>query len=98
MKTKHALIIAALALGTWGIARAEEAKPTAPAYPLDTCVVSGEKLGSMGDNYVFEHKGQQVQLCCKSCLKKFNKDPDAYAAKIAAAAKANEAPAPAAPK
>jgi YHS domain-containing protein len=98
MNTRHALIIAALALGTWGAARAEEAKPAAPAYPLDTCVVSGEKLGSMGDAYVLEHKGQQVQLCCKSCLKKFNKDPDAYVAKIAAAAKAKAAPTPAATK
>ena len=93
-------LIAALALALVAAAplRAEEAKSTAPAYPLDTCVVSGEKLGSMGDAYVLEHKGQQVQLCCKSCLKKFNKDPDAYVAKIAAAAKAKAAPTPAAPK
>ncbi len=30
MNTRHALIIAALALSTWGAARAEEATPAAP--------------------------------------------------------------------
>lgn len=30
MHSRHALIIAALALGTWGAACAEEAKPAAP--------------------------------------------------------------------
>ncbi len=85
MNARHVLIIAALTLGVWGAARAEEKKPAAPAYPLDTCVVSGEKLGSMGENYELEHNGQKVVLCCKSCLKKFNKDPEKYLAKLAAA-------------
>src|SRR3989442_105896 len=43
------------------------------AYPLDTCVVSGEKLGEHGKPYVFNYEGREVQLCCKSCLKDFNK-------------------------
>ena len=51
-----------------------EVKP----YPLDTCLVSGEELGSMGDAYVFVHKGQEIKMCCKKCLKKFNADPDKY--------------------
>jgi len=51
-------------------------------YPLDTCVVSGEKLGSMGKDYVFTHEGQEVKLCCKSCLKDFKKDPAKYVKKI----------------
>lgn len=98
MNYRPLLATLAFTLLAYSATRAEEAKPAAPAYPLDTCVVSGEKLGSMGDSYVLEHKGQQVQLCCKSCLKKFNKDPDAYVAKIKAAAAAKAAPAPAAPK
>ena len=57
----------------------------AKAYPLDTCVVSGEKLGDMGKAYVFAHDGHVVKLCCKSCLKKFNADPAKYLKKIAEA-------------
>jgi len=47
-------------------------------YPLTTCVVSGEKLGEMGAPYVHKHNGKEVRLCCKNCLKDFNKDPDKY--------------------
>ena len=54
---------------------------------LTTCPVSGEKLGEMGDAYVFTYKGQEVKLCCKSCKKKFDKDPEKYMAMIRAADK-----------
>lgn len=60
---------------------------TADNYPLATCPVSGEKLGEMGDPYVIEHEGTTVKLCCKSCLKDFNKDPDKYIGMIKAAEK-----------
>lgn len=55
----------------------------APAYPLDTCVVSGEKLGSMGKPYDYTHKEEGkpdrlVRFCCKMCLGKFKKDPAKY--------------------
>lgn len=53
----------------------EPAKPTVKPYPLDTCIVSGEKLGDMGKPVVFEYQGQEIKLCCKSCRKKFDKDP-----------------------
>ncbi|MGK0190125.1 MAG: hypothetical protein ACI9R3_005945 [Verrucomicrobiales bacterium] len=51
-------------------------------YPLTTCVVSGEELGSMGEPVVKEHNGKTVKFCCKSCLPKFDKDPETYMAKI----------------
>lgn len=51
-------------------------------YPLKTCVVSNEKLGSMGKSYVHKHEGREVQFCCKSCLKDFNKDPKKYLKKL----------------
>ena len=53
-----------------------------PAYPLTTCVVSDEKLGSMGKAYVHQHEGREVLFCCKSCIKSFNKDPKQYLKKI----------------
>ena len=50
----------------------------APAYPLTTCVISGEKLGGMGKPVKVTHDGTEVQLCCKSCLKDFKADPAKY--------------------
>ncbi|MFM2294923.1 MAG: hypothetical protein RLZZ350_1336 [Verrucomicrobiota bacterium] len=63
-----------------------EAKPEAkPSYPLTTCVVSGEKLGEMGQPYVHTYEGREVKFCCKGCVKDFNKDPKKYVAKLDAA-------------
>jgi len=61
--------------------KSEKAKP----YTLKTCVVTDEKLGEMGDAYVFVHEGREIKLCCKSCLKDFKKDPAKYIKKIEAA-------------
>ena len=52
------------------------------SYPLTTCVVSGEELGSMGDPVVYDHNGITVKFCCKQCLPKFKKDPGTYVAKL----------------
>lgn len=60
-----------------------EKKPK--AYTLKTCAVSDEKLGGMGDPYVFVHEGREVKLCCKGCLKDFKKDPAKYVKKVEAA-------------
>jgi hypothetical protein len=86
-------------------AASTEAKPG--AYPLETCVVSGDKLedGDMGPpvDYIFKQAGQPdrlVRLCCSSCIKTFNKTPEKYLKLIdeAAAAKARgEKPKEAAP-
>jgi hypothetical protein len=73
----------AFALVAAHAAEASKAKP----YPLKTCVVSGEKLGEMGTPYVLTHEGREVKLCCKSCLKDFNKEPAKYVKKIEAAEK-----------
>lgn len=53
------------------------------AYPLDTCVVSGEKLGEMGPpiDYIYKEAGKPdllVRFCCKMCIPKFKKDPAKY--------------------
>lgn len=75
-------------------------KDAAPAakednYPLKTCVVSGEALGSMGDyvNYVHKEAGKPdriVRFCCDGCIDDFKKEPARFLKKIddAAAAKA----------
>lgn len=56
--------------------------PVAGAYPLTTCVVSDEKLGGMGEPFVFMHEGKEVRLCCKSCLDDFNAEPAKFMAKL----------------
>ena len=67
---------------------AAEAKNVKP-YPLETCVVSDEKLGTDPSMkpYVFVHESQEVKLCCKPCLKDFKKDQAKYLKKIADAQK-----------
>lgn len=59
-------------------APAQAAKP----YPLDYCVVSGEKLGGMGEPVVRVYEGQEVKFCCPSCIQKFDADPAKYLAMI----------------
>lgn len=57
-----------------------------PLYPLQTCVVSGEKLGGdMGESIDIVYGNRLVRFCCKGCIGKFKKDPAAYLAKIDAA-------------
>jgi YHS domain-containing protein len=58
----------------------QTAKPK--PYPLKTCVVTDEKLGEMGDAYVFVYEGREIKLCCKGCLKDFKKEPAKYVKKI----------------
>src|SRR5512138_2657529 len=77
-----ALAIAVLAGPFVSMAADQKTKPKLKPYTLKTCVVSGEKLGGMGDAYVFEHEGREIKLCCKSCLKDFKKDPAKYIKKI----------------
>lgn len=62
---------------------AQVAANTVADYPLETCVVSGEKLGEMGKpiDYVYKEAGKPdrlVRFCCKMCIGKFQKDPAKY--------------------
>ena len=80
-----ALLLSGLAAESGKSGDTKNAKP----YTLKTCIVSGEKLdGDMGKPYVFAYQGQEFKLCCKSCLKDFNKEPAKYVKKLADAQKA----------
>lgn len=60
-----------------------DAPPAATtAYPFDSCIISGEPLGSMGDAIVQVHEGREVKFCCKGCVKSFKKDPAKHLATI----------------
>ncbi|RME96108.1 MAG: hypothetical protein D6766_01550, partial [Verrucomicrobia bacterium] len=60
------------------IRRHDEAWKKVKPYRADTCIVSGEKLGEMGKPVGFVYQGYEVRLCCKSCRKDFDKEPQAY--------------------
>jgi hypothetical protein len=84
-----ALAVVALAAGGYAQGKTEKAKP----YPLKTCIVSGEKLdGDMGKPYVFTYQGREIKLCCKSCLKDFNKEPAKFIKKLEEAEKSAAKP------
>lgn len=62
---------------------------TAANTASDICPVSGEKLGSMGEPYVHTHKEAgksdvSVSLCCKMCVKSFEKNAAKHLASLAA--------------
>lgn len=71
----------------------EVATEDTTAYPIDYCVVSGEKLGSMGDVIKVEVEGHTVMLCCQMCKSKLLDAPEGYLAILDAAA-TGEAQAP----
>jgi YHS domain-containing protein len=50
-------------------------------YTLDTCAVSGEKLGSMGDPIVKRYDGREIRFCCEGCVDEFEADVPAGLAK-----------------
>ena len=49
-------------------------------YPLDTCLVSNEKIDPAVPAIVY--RGQEYRFCCKGCARKFAANPDHYAAKL----------------
>lgn len=57
-------------------------------YPLKTCPVSEDKLDDDAVK-VTAKDGTVVYLCCDSCIKDFNKDPEKYA-KVVREAKAKK--------
>jgi len=90
MKHIPSIAAAIMALGLVSTALVTFAADKKPKpYPLDACIVSGEKLGADPGMkpYAFTHEGREVKLCCKSCLKDFKKDTAKYIAKIEAAEK-----------
>ncbi len=85
-----ALLLAGLAVGAPSV-QADDKPVTKKAkpYPLKTCIVSGDEINDKGEMkpHAFVHEGQEIKLCCKSCLKDFNKDKAGYVKKIEAEAK-----------
>jgi hypothetical protein len=82
-----AMLVAAYLATPAALAAESKAEKKAKPYPLTTCLVSGEKLGGMGEAFVFTHEGREIKLCCKSCQKEFKKDTAKYIKKLEEAEK-----------
>ena len=83
--TALALLAGALALVQAGCAN-DQSRSTRAAvrpYPLNYCLVSGDKLGEMGKPIVIVYHGQEIKFCCSDCPPLFNKDPEKYMKKLA---------------
>ncbi len=61
-----------------------QADASAKPYPLDYCLVSGDKIGAMGKPITIVYQGQEIKFCCPDCPPDFKKDPDKYMKKLAA--------------
>jgi YHS domain-containing protein len=56
-----------------------------PTYAMKKCPVSDEELGGMGAPVDYLYGTKLVRFCCKSCVKDFEKSPDKFVKKVAAA-------------
>lgn len=92
MKITKTILTALLLSAAPLVMLADDAKPAQKPkpYTLKTCVVSGEEINDKGDMkpHVFTYEGREIKLCCKSCLKDFNKEPAKFVKKIEEAEKA----------
>ena len=61
---------------------AKSGKRGGDPYPLDTCPITGKKLGTMGDPVVKVYDGREVRFCCPACPAKFERDLAGNLAKI----------------
>ena len=104
MNQIHRLLPVCFTLAALAVSAAEPKSPnshsktTADSYPLTTCIVSDEPLGSMGEGVNFTHKeagkpDRVVRFCCEGCIEDFRANPAKFLKKLdaaeAAAAKKN---------
>jgi hypothetical protein len=63
------------------------AKAQRADYPLDHCLVSGDKLGADGPPVEVVVEGQLFRVCCEHCVEEIRGEPKKYLAKLEAARK-----------
>jgi YHS domain-containing protein len=84
---KYISIIIATAAGLFSSCTSTDVTSTPTAkgvkpYTAQTCIVSGNKLGSMGTPVTEAYNGQEIKFCCKPCVKKFHASPEKYMANM----------------
>lgn len=73
MKTTRSLAILAMMVASPIVVKADDAAPK--TYPLQTCFISGDKIGGMGKPVVFVYEGQEFKFCCRECKNEFQDKP-----------------------
>lgn len=81
-----AAVVVAAAFVAGGFAQSTD-KPAPKAvksqpYPLDTCIVSGEKFTAEDKPVVKNVDGREVRFCCNRCVAKFETDKATYLKKL----------------
>lgn len=80
--TVSAIISAVLILAAGTIPARGQDAAAIEVYPIDFCIVSGQKLGSMGPAVDYLHEGRLVRFCCSGCVRTFQNNPDRYLAEL----------------
>jgi hypothetical protein len=65
-----------------GTASTTAATSSVIPYPLDTCIVTDNRLGSMGRPITKVYQGQEVKFCCAPCVEEFEESPEKFLAKL----------------
>ncbi len=60
-----------------GVAGAALAAPKVPVANTQCPVMKKERAR---EKFFVDYKGQHINFCCKSCIKRFNKNPEKYLA------------------
>lgn len=80
--TAITILLATLAALAGFVTDAVAAAPKPKRYPLKSCIVTDNGLGSMGKPLSKTYGDQEVRFCCKPCVKKFEQDPAKYLKKL----------------
>ena len=75
-------LLAAVTLSSCTTTEAASTRGGVEPYQFDTCIVTDNELGSMGDPVTLIHEGREVKFCCQPCVRKFTNNPDKYLARL----------------
>lgn len=90
MRFRACVFLAGLALWPMATAVPVAAEVSPFPYPLSTCIVSGEPLGSYGDPVISEFEGREIRFCRADCEKTFAADVLSHLAKVDSAIVASQ--------
>jgi YHS domain-containing protein len=82
MNLKKIAMASLLLVAATGCSTTKSTTTSSKPYPLKVCLVSGNKLDSMGDTITESYAGQEVKFCCEPCVKKFHANPEKYMQKL----------------
>jgi len=78
-------LLAGAIVPTWAAdanSAANAANSAARSYPIDYCLICGDKVGGTNAAVVINYQGQELKFCCKRCVKTFQQDPAKYLKKL----------------